>query len=549
MNKVIKHHRLKIISLLILGAGSLLFAAAVFVPPTTPTLMVGQYALKNNDLLLGKTPAYRPWYENGAWQGDIIEYQILEDGTRQTDAAVGANPATAGTSGMCRFSDTDTSPGCWTARATFIANGADEPDGTYWQTRNIFTNNGGSQVDFTWDNLSAPQRQAVDKETYDIIQAAITADPTNTSLNTATASEILNYARGKRLHEKRNDTVSGSNGNYRSRYSVLGDITSSPIFIGPPREPYGSLDEYIDFSTAYANRHGFVAAGANDGMLHVFDEDDGSEFFAYVPSMVLDKLGRLVGRDTTYEHAYYVAGELQSASAYFDSDWHTTLVGAGGPGFAGLYALDMTEDTYDSSVGSDNRLLFEKIADDDGNPIGYIYGKPQIGALGNNSDTSPSWYVFSGNGYSMTSGHKTALVITSLDSPHSTCQIETDPVSYGGLSAPALLNTDVDNMVELAFAGDLNGDLWMFEFNQTDPCLTPPPIKVYEGSRDENDMPEQPITAAPSIGKHPYESGYMVYFPPSTSPSALRRKGGRAGLPPSRSPRRWPPHQPRWRPS
>ena len=286
MNKIIKHRRLKIISLLILGAGSLLFAAAVFVPSTMPTLMVGQYALKNNDLLLGATPAYRPWYENGAWQGDIIEYQILTDGTRQTDAAVGTNPATAGTS-MCDFGDR-ASPGCWSARATFrdpAGADADNPTGTFWQSRNIFTNSSmpslgltanGGQVDFTWDNLSAAQRESVDKETYDTILALNGNDATlaasDTSLNTAYASEILNYVRGRRLHERINDTVSGSNGNFRSRYSVLGDITSSPIFIGPPREPYGSLDEFVTFSTEYAGRDGRIAAGANDGMLHVFDE-------------------------------------------------------------------------------------------------------------------------------------------------------------------------------------------------------------------------------------------------------------------------------------
>jgi hypothetical protein len=502
MNKVIRHRRLKIISLMILGAGSLLFAAAVFVPSNTPTLMLGQYALKNNDLLLGKTAAYRPFYENGAWQGDIIEYEILTDGTRQTDAAVGANPATAGTSGMCNFSDEHAGSGCWTARASFIANGADAADGSYWQNRNIFTNNSG-QVNFTWDNLSPVQREAVDKQTYDTILALNSGDAalaaSDTSRNTADASEILNYVRGKRLHEKINDTVSGSSGNFRSRYSVLGDITGSPVFIGPPREPYGSLEDYITFSTNYANRDGRIAVGANDGMLHVFDEDDGSEVFAYVPSMVLDKLGKLTGSDTTYDHTYYVAGDLLSASAYFDSAWHTVLVGGGGPGFAGLYALDMTEDTYDASEGTDNKLLFEKTSSDG---FGHIYGRPQIGALGADSDTTPSWYIFSGSGYSTSSGHDTALKIISLDTG-TVYSISTG--TTGGLSTPALLNTDVDNMVELAFAGDINGDLWMFTLDQTNPDNSTV-IKVYDGD------PDQPITSAPTIGAHPYLSGYMVYF-------------------------------------
>ena len=41
--------------------------------------------------------------------------------------------------------------------------------------------------------------------------------------------------------------------------------------------------------------------------------------------------------------------------------------------------------------------------------------------------------------------------------------------------------------------------------NQTNPGSSTV-IKVYDGD------PAQPITTAPTIGKHQYESGYMVYF-------------------------------------
>jgi len=499
MNTIIKNRRLKIASLLTLGVSTLLFAAAVFIPTTTPTVMIGQYALKNNDLLAGRTQAYRPWFENGAWQGDIIEYDILEDGTRETDAPVGSNPATAGTDGKCDFPGHSGS-GCWTARATFIANGADSATGTYWQSRNIFTNNGG-QVDFTWDNLSATQREAIDKETYDIIVAAAAAipeDPDTSALNTADASDILNYIRGERLHERSNDNVPSSKANLRTRYSVLGDITSTPIYIGPPRETYGRLSGYIAFSTANATRDGVVASGANDGMLHVFDEDDGSEVFAYVPSMVFNKLEKLAARDTTYDHTYYVAGDLLSGSAYYASAWHSVLVGGGGPGFAGLYALDITEEAY---PGTASKLILEKSSTDG---FGYIYGKPQIAPVGIDTSITPAWYIFSGSGYSTSTGHDTALKIISLDDPSIVHTISTG--TTGGLSAPALVSTDNDDMVELAFAGDLNGDLWMFTINQADPAATPAPIMIYDGSAD------QPITAAPTIGEHPFQTGYMLYF-------------------------------------
>ncbi len=499
MNTVIRHHWLKIVSALTLGVCSVLFAAAVFVPSTTPTVTIGQYALKNNDLLQGKTQAYRPWFENGAWQGDIIEYDILADGTRVTDADVGANPATAGTGGKCNFTG-HSGTGCWTARAAFIANGADNPTGSYWQNRNIFTNNGG-QVSFTWDNLGATQREAVDKDTYDAILAAngydVTLAANDSTLNTADASDILNYIRGQRLHERANDTVIGSKGNLRTRYSVLGDITSTPLYIGPPRETYGQLSGFVAFTTDNAGRDGRIAAGANDGMLHVFDEDDGSEVFAYVPSMVLDKLSNLAARDSSYDHTYYVAGDLLSGSAHYGSAWHTVLVGGGGPGFAGLYALDMTDDAY---PGGGSKLIFEKTQSDG---FGYIYGKPQIAPVGADASTTPDWYVFSGSGYSTSAGHSTALKMISLDNPSTVYSISTG--TTGGLSAPALLSTDIDNMVELAFAGDINGDLWMFTINQADPSASTV-IKIYDGS------PDQPITNAPTIGEHPYQNGYMLYF-------------------------------------
>ena len=102
-------------------------------------------------------------------------------------------------------------------------------------------------------------------------------------------------------------------------------------------------------------------------MLHILDAADGSEVFAYVPSMVIHKLALLAARDTTYEHSYYLAGELASGSAKFGGSWHTVLTGGGGPGFAGLFALNMTNPAFTS-----DKLMFEKTVS---NGFGYIYGK------------------------------------------------------------------------------------------------------------------------------------------------------------------------------
>jgi hypothetical protein len=476
MNIHVKKRHIKGIALLTVVLSALLYAAAVFIPSTQPTVILGKYVLQDPDILGKGTIAYRPWFENGAWQGDIIEYEITADGIRQTDATVEGVPA-AGTSGMCGRE----ASGCWTARATFIDKGADSTTGTYWKSREIITNNNG-QVDFFWSNLSPIQRAALDPDT----------DPAAGDYD----SPLLNYIRGERINERVND-----GGYMRTRYSVLGDITNTPVYIGPPRELLTKIDGYSAFASDNDSRDGRIAAGANDGMLHVFDEDDGSEVFAYIPSMVIGKLGLLAARYESYQHTYYVDGEPQAHSAQIDGDWYTILTGGGGAGFAGMYALDMTREDFDS-----NKILFEKDAADG---FGHIYGKPQIVPIGTDN-AAPDWYIVTGNGYSTDTSHPTALMMISLDHPETdvyqiTSTGGTGNMGTGGLSAPAMVSTDDDDMPELAFAGDLKGDLWMIEINQLSPENSIA-TKVYDGSID------QPITSAPSIGEHPTENGFMVYF-------------------------------------
>lgn len=494
MNRHNRYFRIKLAGGLAVVASCLLYAAAVFIPDTQPTVLLGQYVLQDRDLLNTDTIAYRPWFENGAWQGDIIEYKIGQNGNRTTDVSVGANPPTQGSNGGC---DRPLS-GCWSARASFLGNGGDDPTGSYWQNRNIFTHVDAvafpaatsKQIAFTWDLLSDTQRALLDRDTYNTIVAAA-----NPALNTATASDILNYIRGQRLHEKQHDTLTGSLGDLRNRYSLLGDITSTPVFIGAPKELLGSVTGFTSFASSYASRAGRLAVGSNDGMLHVFDENDGSEVYAYVPSMVLDKLSTLAGRYATYNHSYFVDGELTVNSAQIGSStpvWHTILTGGGGAGFEGLFALDVTDPTYTS-----DKLLFEKT----GGHWGHIYGAPSIGFIGA-SNADPTWYIFTGNGYKTSAGQTTSLMMVNLDT-QATTEINTGTV--GGLSAVTMLSTDDDDQVELVFGGDINGDLWMFEIDQSNPANSIA-TKIYDGD------PDQPISNAPAVAQHPSEYGHMIYF-------------------------------------
>ena len=152
----------KLLSLKIVGGialvSSLVYAAITIDPDTQPVTVMSPYAFDAGNLLDGSTKAYRPWFENGAWQGDLIEYDVDVNGVRTTDADVGSNPPTADGNN-------------WMARAIFADKEATVTD--YWKQssgsdsrRYIFTVNdeSGSQVPFLWDSLSDTQKEALDPD-------------------------------------------------------------------------------------------------------------------------------------------------------------------------------------------------------------------------------------------------------------------------------------------------------------------------------------------------------------------------------------------------
>ncbi|MBW1870028.1 MAG: hypothetical protein JRI73_12280, partial [Deltaproteobacteria bacterium] len=242
-----------------------------------------------------------------------------------------------------------------------------------------------------------------------------------------------------------------------------------------------------------------------DGLMHFLAEDTGAENYAYIPSMVIGKLDKLAARNSTYSHTYYLDGEMTVLSAQdnpstcIDTDlsgcqWKRILASGGGAGFKGLFALDVTNPTYSS-----DKIVFEIT----GNDFGYIYGAPRIAPLG--TVASPDWQVITGNGYGSFSNAAKLLFIP-LDGSNTPVAISVG-ANTRGLSAPTLLSLPgTDLLPELAFAGDMNGDLWMFALDKTNPANSSF-VKIFDGDQ------ERPITTAPTISEHPELPGsFMVMF-------------------------------------
>ncbi len=438
-------------------AGRQLPADATVNPLTQPLWSIGAYTLKQPRLGPGTTQAYRTWFENGAWQGDIIEYDVDSSGMRSTDVAVGSQPVSDGNNN-------------WSARFEFAQQQATVAD--YWKSargRKIITWDGNSQAAFRWDSLSASQRNRLDPAT---------------KKTAAWDSPILNFVRGDRSQES-------PDGLLRKRYSLLGDTgKTQPLYTGAPA---GTLphEGHAQYRMNEANRAGRVIIGANDGMVHVFDADTGIEAYAYVPSMLFPALHRLATPD--YVHSWFADGQLASGDAQLGASWKTLVAGGLGAGARGLFALDVTSpglSSETSMTADDSKVLWEQ----SGDVLGYIHGKPAIAQLSNGR-----WYVISGNGYGSVAG--TALLYLAPVDGSMPVTIATNNATSNGLSAPVLVDTDGDADVDIAFAGDLLGNLWKFDLNK--PGIAAQLLFAAGASK--------PVTTAPDVGVHP-NGGYLVYF-------------------------------------
>ena len=450
------------------------FAAAVIDPTTEPASVAAPYALSDTDLASGTEKAYRPWFENGAWQGDLVQYNLSAGGSLSTSIDLSTSPPT----------DDGTTPTNWSARLQFTA--AATADANFWKTnaaggaRKIFTSTTGSnQVEFDWANLTSIQKGAVDNA------AALASAP---------SSDILDYIRGDRSNET---DATPTPGTLRKRFSLMADIVhSNPVYVAAPAASF-TFPGYSDYKNndqddattpGQADRTGLVFVGANDGMLHAFNASTGDEVYAYVPSMVFSRLKRLAA--DPYVHTYFVDGELSVGDLDYDTasgpDWRTILAAGLGSGGKGMYVLDVTH----ASIASPNttKLLKEFT----GNNFGYIHGKAEIALLNDSK-----WYVIQGNGYNSVNDVAKLILI---DTSGTVTTIATDAsITNNGLSSPALVDINSDGKPDYAYAGDIQGNLW--KFNLTAKTS----IKLFVTGVN------QPITSVPDIARHP-NGGILVYF-------------------------------------
>lgn len=353
------------------------------------------------------------------------------------------------------------SAGTHAVAATPSWNASSLMDASTFSTSNrlVLTHNGTEGIPFLWANLPDADKTAL------------------RGPDSATVGENrVNYLRGVRTLEVANG------GTMRNRKSRLGDIVNSNIWhtAKPLRMgvDHAGHKAFRDSTNALNNNNGRTPAlyvGANDGMLHAFNASNGRELFAYVPKAMYATL-----RDhtlTSYTHKYYVDGHPFTGDAMTsENTWRTVLVSGLGGGGRGYFVLDVTNPAsvnaasvmIDKTVPAntpDTDTTKDEVEDD----IGHIYAQPVLDSVtGSRSEqivklNNGRWAVVMGNGVNSVN-ERPVLLIQYLDAPRELARIVASATKGGanGLSAPRLIDVNGDGTMDIAYAGDLLGNLWKF---------------------------------------------------------------------------------------
>ncbi len=225
------------------------------------------------------------------------------------------------------------------------------------------------------------------------------------------------------------------------------------------------------FVVQYATRT-VVYGGSNDGMLHAFDDSDGSELWGFIPYELLNTLQALHSDVLSY----FVDGSPKCYLAY-DSNGNLTqaiLIFGERRGGNRYYALDITNPLVPKflwKIGPDVADYAE---------MGQSWSSPMLGTI---DDGTPSGkpVVFIGGGYDDNQDNESTplppdskgraiYVVNVLDGSRvwRYSQAENSAMSYSIPSDIARLDVDGDGKIDRLYAGDMGGRMWRFDLVGSD---------------------------------------------------------------------------------
>jgi type IV pilus assembly protein PilY1 len=388
------------------------------------------------------------------------------------------------------------------------------------------------------------------------------------------AQKLVDFLRGDQANETTGGTAATDL--FRNRESLLGDIVNAqPAYVkaspfsynigaNAGKDPY--YQEYKQSTDGTTGtRKGTVFAAANDGMLHAFETDpdnnpyyqtagiatastaddtftgtldtsptagEGSERWAYIPTMVAPNLKALAETPLLFVHKYYTDGSPTVGDVCFghstatpcasQNNWHTILVAGLNAGGRGYYALDITDPDnpkglWEFKGGTGTTCLTDIQANsgtfkEDCN-LGLSFGTPIIAkrkydgkwvvmVTSGHNNVNPG----DGQGYLYLLDAQTGTILQRIgtgvgcDGANTTLPCTSGTIDPSGLSKlnAWVDNASFDNTALAAYAGDLKGNLWRF---QLDPSETGYGMAYKLATLVDSGGNPQPVTTKPELGE------------------------------------------------
>ena len=307
----------------------------------------------------------------------------------------------------------------------------------------------------------------------------------------------------------------------------LGDVfRSTPITIGTPSVFYEDLRDANSAFAAHRSAHvrssangkRLIVAGANDGQFHAFKTSDMTEAWSFVPPNLLSKLKNIshATEPTSLIHQYFVDGPVSGADVWTGSgdgtakdsvDWKTIIVFGEGRGstdrlwsssatcdsglsptysatysnYCGYYALNLNNSLSPTYLWRLNTFDATTQAP----YMGESWSKMVMGRVLVKTGTTETekWVGFVGGGYNANACPKSAAcsdtrgkgffavdlsngqILWSFTHTTGTSSNTRNPdLRYSMPAPPSVVDTDNDGFIDMAYLGDLGGNMWRFKF-------------------------------------------------------------------------------------
>lgn len=463
--------------------------AQSFVAPVVPVSQTNR--TESGDRLY--VALFSPREGQSRWPGNIKKYVLDKDAGAICSAT--SSTCTPGGSGAATLADGTilaTAESFWDANSGGPSGNTVSSGGiggvlqaSDFETRSIFTYSGTATGNLGGIDLTESAHAFAKTNT------AITPAMLGLSAAAATQTErdlLIDFVYGFDSYDEDEDGILEE-----KRSWVLGDIIHSvPLIVRYDDEGTDSL----------------ILVGANDGMLHAFDDESGDELWAFVPPDVLENLNELrPGESAT--HPYFVDGSARMLEV---EDQKIVVFGLGRGGRA-YYALDVTNKTAPKLLWRVNHLTtgFSE--------LGYSHSTPALSRFAP-ADAAPVAVV--GGGYDFyfddpeassanPTGHGRTIFVIDLLTGALLMNASAPGMDFAIPSSPLLFDVNGDGIFDRGYIGDLGGNLWRIQddfsvvrlftapsgrriFYPPDAVLNAGSVTVYFGTGDRSNPLETSVT-------------------------------------------------------